>query len=622
MFSSQRVRTCAAVVGAFAVGATTCGAELPTVKDVLDAHAANEAKLTKLHLQVTQTEEYTEAFRKSQAKQAGMLESLAKLLESGEKVPEIEKNGTSPEILRKQAETNRLLSKNENFENRYEFFINGNDYQVRSLLMSHEKDAFPSTAVTPASLIHEFAFVRVYSRFSRQTPAARVWPGHPSPGATDYALLTAKEVGDIETIQFPPFTSCTKPRWDKQHPIDTFFAAKPDLYRIVGEETKNGRKLTIVEVSVPTDQQTGIVRKDGKTRFEKLELWFRGWLDLQHGAMPVTLEFWYGVGGQPFEHSQRSQPAIVTTATDIRRLPNGAYYPATSVSEHFGNDPSEKNLTPAEYEEAFAGKRPMPKLAVHGRRTWKCTTVDDQVPGGDFFVLQFPKGQAFYDYDTQKVIGGLEAQPSIKRGQMAPALKVARWLDGKEHSLADYRGKVVVIDFWGLWCGACRYAVPGMVALQEKYKDKPVVFLSVHTADRDADEVAKGIEKFAKEQKWKFLAGVDQGTMSENSVTCKAYGVTGYPTTVVIGRDGIVTYNSDVPPPGMEGIFGKTDEELTPEDNKKAEAFMKTYTEEAGEKWPPPKNPSTKEIEEMEARVNVFHFSREIDAALAGKAAR
>jgi hypothetical protein len=155
-----------------------------------------------------------------------------------------------------------------------------------------------------------------------------------------------------------------------------------------------------------------------------------------------------------------------------------------------------------------------------------------------------------------------------------------------------------------------------MIALQEKYKNKPVVFLSLHTADKDADELTKRIEQFAKDQKWQFLAAIDEGTMSENSATCHAYGVSGYPTEVVIGKDGRVKYNSDEPPPGMEGIFGKTQEQMTAADKFKAEAFEKKYMEDAGEKWPPPKNMGEKDLIDLMARVNVFYFSQQIDTAL------
>jgi thiol-disulfide isomerase/thioredoxin len=243
--------------------------------------------------------------------------------------------------------------------------------------------------------------------------------------------------------------------------------------------------------------------------------------------------------------------------------------------------------------------------------------VETKVPGDDsFFVLEFPKDQPLYDFDAHKIIGALEPLPTVKAGQPAPAWKVARWLDGKQHSLDEFRGKVIVLDFWGLWCGPCRSAVPALTALQEKYKDKPVVFVSIHTAEKDADALAPRIEKFAAEQNWKFLAAIDAGTMTNNSATCHAYGVHGYPTQIVIGGDGVVKFNSDEPPPGMEGIQGKTERELTADDRKKFEAYQKAYMEGAGETWPMDEHMSETEQAELLKRVNVFYMSRQIEQAL------
>ena len=79
-------------------------------------------------------------------------------------------------------------------------------------------------------------------------------------------------------------------------------------------------------------------------------------------------------------------------------------------------------------------------------------------------------------------IGGAQvsAQPAI--GQQAYEIKL---LDtkGAVQKLSDYRGKVVLVDFWASWCGPCRKANPGLVSLYSKYRDKDFEIFGVSIDD-------------------------------------------------------------------------------------------------------------------------------------------
>ena len=55
-------------------------------------------------------------------------------------------------------------------------------------------------------------------------------------------------------------------------------------------------------------------------------------------------------------------------------------------------------------------------------------------------------------------------------GDVPPKIEVNRWTDGRQHSLDEFRGKVVVIEFTGIWCGICRRSAPTMRELVEHYK--------------------------------------------------------------------------------------------------------------------------------------------------------
>ena len=112
----------------------------------------------------------------------------------------------------------------------------------------------------------------------------------------------------------------------------------------------------------------------------------------------------------------------------------------------------------------------------------------------------------------------------------APAWKL-KDLQGKEVSSADFKGKVVVIDFWATWCPPCRAEIPGYIALQKKYAEQGLVILGF-SVDEAGPEAVK---KFAVEQKMNYTI------LMANQGTAAAFGgIEGIPTTFLIDREGRV----------------------------------------------------------------------------------
>ena len=123
------------------------------------------------------------------------------------------------------------------------------------------------------------------------------------------------------------------------------------------------------------------------------------------------------------------------------------------------------------------------------------------------------------------------AADALANGQhpVAPAFTLSR-LDapGTKLSLADLKGKPVVVNFWASWCIPCKDEAPSLQKTYEKYRSQGLVVLGV-----DAQDFHQDARRFVK----RF--GVTYPVVSDGSgSTLGKWGVTGFPETFFIGRDG------------------------------------------------------------------------------------
>lgn len=122
-------------------------------------------------------------------------------------------------------------------------------------------------------------------------------------------------------------------------------------------------------------------------------------------------------------------------------------------------------------------------------------------------------------------------------------------LDGKMRQLADYKGKVVVLDLWATWCGPCRVEIPHLIALGNEFKSKGVEVVGLSLED---PEMAKEeVRAFAREFKINYALGFAGETLAS-----KVMRGGSIPQTIVIGRDGrvhkhFIGFNPRISPPQM-----------------------------------------------------------------------
>ena len=102
-------------------------------------------------------------------------------------------------------------------------------------------------------------------------------------------------------------------------------------------------------------------------------------------------------------------------------------------------------------------------------------------------------------------------------------------IHGKPFALSDYKGKVVLLDFWATWCPPCRKEIPGFIELYNKYRSRGFAVIGV-----SMDESTSDIKRFAKQFKMNYPILVGAGRDDLES----AFGPLPLPTAFVIARDG------------------------------------------------------------------------------------
>ena len=116
----------------------------------------------------------------------------------------------------------------------------------------------------------------------------------------------------------------------------------------------------------------------------------------------------------------------------------------------------------------------------------------------------------------------------VKNATLAPSWELTD-LDGKTIHSTDFKGKVVVLNFWATWCPPCRAEIPGFIALQKKYATQGLTVIGV-----SVDQASlKTIKSFTKKNDINYLV-----VQSDKKIEDAFGGIDALPTTFIIDRSG------------------------------------------------------------------------------------
>mgnify|MGYP001277913878 CR=1 FL=1 len=141
---------------------------------------------------------------------------------------------------------------------------------------------------------------------------------------------------------------------------------------------------------------------------------------------------------------------------------------------------------------------------------------------------------------NQKSIKTEKSKPLNDNSMVAPDFSLAD-LDGNTITLQQLKGKVVLLNFWGTWCGPCRKEIPDFINLSKKYKQDGLEIVGVTLTSGPPENIKAFADKWGIN--YKLLTDIKGNeTQTVTALYGQATGkrITGIPTTFIIDRQGVI----------------------------------------------------------------------------------
>lgn len=196
----------------------------------------------------------------------------------------------------------------------------------------------------------------------------------------------------------------------------------------------------------------------------------------------------------------------------------------TLLEEKLDNMQKDQMAEIREYIRANSKSFVAPYVAMRQAYDMELSEMEDVLASFDPGVKESPFAKMLADR--------IEILQNVAIGKTAPEFTMNN-PEGEPVSLSQFRGKVLLVDFWAAWCGPCRAENPNVVAAYNKYHDKGFDVLGV-SLDREKEAWLKAIAD--DHLTWTHVSDLQFW----QNAAAKLYGISAIPSNVLLDRDGVI----------------------------------------------------------------------------------
>ncbi|HEX4073424.1 MAG TPA: TlpA disulfide reductase family protein, partial [Planctomycetaceae bacterium] len=367
---------------------------------------------------------------------------------------------------------------------------------------------------------------------------------------------------------FVPLVECDKP-WIATRlrggltVADQLLAQPVSHWRVLGDETMGGEEAILVEIA---QNDTFTIPLKGHAGGLSMTQGYLAWFSKMHGLMPLRIEqtMRYGYGGREYRLERRpdGMAPLVYVAADFVRF-RDVWVPRAGrqtlfVPKEFSPTKSKK-FDPDELVDKLiaAGAARFPgERKIGYRREWKILEVGPIDPSLNLW-FEPQAGAEVFNTETHNryIVGNAVASARFAAREKAIAARVghaapefpkgATWLNGEPLTWQALRGKVVILDFWGINCGACHNDLPRLRALYEERGKNGLAVVGVHVAGDDLKAIKKEVDALHLD----YPMCIDTPLLHQKgkpedqpfpSELTAQFGIDAIPHFVVVDRHGVV----------------------------------------------------------------------------------